>query len=121
MIANTAARVTSSDGNYKLGDSFNIVVNFTDARDNLVVSGTPTLTLETGQTDATVNMASVSGKAITFTYQVGAGHESSDLVYTATNALTAGTHIRDEAGNDANRTLPDIATFTEIMLLKLME
>ena len=119
VIANTAAGVTSSDGNYKLGDSFNIVVNFTDARDNLVVSGTPTLTLETGQTDATVNMASVSGKAITFTYQVGAGHESSDLVYTATNALTAGTHIRDEAGNDANRTLPDIATFTGNNAIKI--
>ena len=64
-------------------------------------------------------MASVSGKAITFTYQVGAGHESSDLVYTATNAFTAGTHIRDEAGNDANRTLPDIATFTNNNAIKV--
>src|SRR5678815_4014558 len=56
--------------------------------------------------DRTVNYSSGSGTStLTFNYTVQAGDTSSDLDYVATNSLTAGTSIRDAAGNNATLTL----------------
>jgi hypothetical protein len=73
--------VTSSSLNtsYKAGDLISIQVNFSD---NVSVSGTPRLTLETGVSDAVVNYSSGSGSSsLTFDYTVLAGHTSLDLDY----------------------------------------
>ena len=57
---------SSSDGAYKAGDVIALTVTFSEA---VTVTGTPTLTLETGSTDQIVNYASGSGSdTLTFNY-----------------------------------------------------
>src|SRR5205814_3166348 len=85
--APTVSGVSSStaDGSYKAGDPISVQVNFSE---NVTVTGTPQLTLETGATDEVVNYASGSGSStLTFTYTVQAGDTSADLDYVATTAL----------------------------------
>ena len=102
----TVSSVNSStaNGSYKVGDSISIQVNFSE---NVTVSGTPQLTLETGATDRAVNYASGSGTStLNFTYTVQSGDTSSDLDYTSTTALALnGGTIRDAALNNATLTL----------------
>ena len=106
VIDTTAPAVSSvnsstADGSYKAGATVSIQVNFSE---NVTVTGTPQLALNSG---TTVNYASGSGtSALTFTYTVGAGETSADLDYNATTSLTlnAGT-IRDAATNNATLTL----------------
>ena len=74
----------------------------------VVVTGTPTLTLENGSSDGVATYDSGSGtSALTFNYTVGANDASSDLDYVATNslALNGGT-IEDTSGNTAVLSLP---------------
>ncbi len=111
-VAPTVGSVTSTDGFYKATESVDVVVNFSE---NVSISGTPQLTLNTdnspGSADAAVDKSGLSGSAVTFAYTVGTEHYSSDLDYESTSALTAGTYIRDTAGNDATLTLPAVGTF----------
>lgn len=104
--APTVTSVTSTgDGNYKAGDSLSIQISFSE---NVSVTGTPQLTLETGTTDRVINYSSGSGSStLSFTYTVQAGDTSADLDYlsTAALALNGGT-IKDSAGNNAILTLP---------------
>ena len=96
---------TTSNGSYKAGDVISIQVNFSEA---VTVVGTPTLTLETGATDRSVNYSSGSGSStLTFNYTVQTGDINSDLDYVATTslALNSGT-IQDAAGNNATLSLP---------------
>ncbi|OFZ81886.1 MAG: hypothetical protein A2583_10685 [Bdellovibrionales bacterium RIFOXYD1_FULL_53_11] len=94
---------TKANGSYKLGEVIDITVTFSEA---VTVVGTPTITLETGASDQTVNYTSGSTTSVlTFQYTVQAGDTSSDLDYVATTSLTAGTTIKDAAGNDATLTL----------------
>jgi uncharacterized protein YjhX (UPF0386 family) len=98
VSSNTAA------GSYKAGDSIDVRVTFSAA---VNVIGTPTIELETGATDRTVNYASGTGTTtLVFTYTVQAGDTSADLDYKAISSLSAGTSIKDAAGNDATLTLP---------------
>ncbi|MFD1628881.1 Ig-like domain-containing protein [Pseudopedobacter beijingensis] len=106
--APTVTGVTSStaDGTYKAGNPISIQVNFSE---NVTVTGTPTLTLETGTTDRVVNYVSGSGTStLTFSYTVQAGDISADLDYVSATALAfnSGT-IKDAAGNSATLTLPN--------------
>ncbi len=102
----TVSNVTASTSNgiYKAGDTVTVQVNFSE---NVTVTGTPQLTLETGTTDRVVNYASGSGSStLVFTYTVQAGDTSADLDYLSTTALAlnSGT-IQDAAGNNATLTL----------------
>ncbi|RYZ57248.1 MAG: hypothetical protein EOP07_10440, partial [Proteobacteria bacterium] len=96
---------TLAAGAYKAGQVVPITVNFSE---NVTVTGTPTLVLETGATDRTVNYASGSGgTALLFNYTVIAGETSADLDAQSTTALAlAGGTIKDAAGNNATLTLP---------------
>jgi large repetitive protein len=99
--------VTSSAPNalYNEGTSIPIIVTFSE---NVTVTGTPQLSLETGITDRTVNYASGSGtNSLVFNYIVQSGDITADLDYTSTSAmdLNGGT-IRDNAGNSAIISLP---------------
>jgi hypothetical protein len=113
VIDNTAPTVTevtstTNAGSYKTGDAVSIQVVFSEA---VTVANTPTITLETGSTDRTVNYASGSGgTTLTFTYTVQAGDTSNDLDYTLTSSLvaTGGATIKDAAGNSATLTLPTV-------------
>ena len=80
---------------------------FRSFSENVTVTGTPQIELNTGTTDAVVNYASGSGgTTLTFNYTVSSGQNSSDLDYASTSALAlnSGT-IKDAAGNNATLTL----------------
>jgi len=109
FVDSTAPTITNlssptSNGTYKTGDTISIQANFSE---NVTVTGTPRLTLETGSTDRAIDYASGSGSGtLTFTYTVQAGDTSADLDYISTSALelNSGT-IKDAAGNNAVLTL----------------
>ena len=106
VTAPTVSNINSytANGSYKAGAVISIQVTFSE---NVTVTGTPRLTLETGSTDRTADYASGSGtNTLTFTYTVQAGDTSADLDYVATNslALNSGT-IKDAANNNATLTL----------------
>ncbi len=103
----TITGVSSSavDGGFKAGAVLPILVTFSES---VTVTGTPTLTLETGTVDQSVNYASGSTSAVlTFNYTVQSGDTASDLdvVSAAALALAGGT-IADIGGNAAVLTLP---------------
>ena len=98
---------TLADGSYNVGDVIPITVAFSEAVIVSTSSGTPTLALETGDTDRTASYVSGSGTdTLVFNYTVQSGDTSSDLSYTGSTALTlnSGT-IQDAAGNNATLTL----------------
>jgi len=103
--------ITSStgDGTFVANDSISIQVNFDE---DVTVTGTPTLTLETGSTDRTISYVSGSGSQnLTFTYTVQPGDESSDLNYKNTSALgDGGGTLQDQFGNSATLTLPSLGS-----------
>ncbi len=95
---------STADGTFKVGDVVAVTVVFNE---NMTVTGTPQITLETGDTDRTVDYTSGTGSTtLTFNYTVQAGDTSADLDYTGTSVLVlnSGT-IKDAAGNDATLTL----------------
>ena len=105
----TVVSSTKADGTYGTGTLIPITVTFSE---NVYVTGTPRITLETGATDAVVNYTSGSGtNTLTFNYTVGAGEASADLNYESTGALVlnSGT-IKDLSGNNANLALPALAS-----------
>ena len=81
-----------------------ITVTFSN---NVDVTGSPTLLLETGATDRVATYASGTGTStLTFNYTVQTGDVSADLDYVSTNSLSLnGGTIIGAAGN-ANLTLP---------------
>src|SRR6202011_3340774 len=104
--APTVTNVTSTkaDGAYPTGTSIPITVSFSE---NVTVTGTPTLALNSG---GTATYSSGSGTStLTFNYTIGAGENSADLDYSATNSLAlAGGTIKDAATNNATLTLPAV-------------
>ncbi|MSP18651.1 MAG: hypothetical protein EXR74_03670, partial [Bdellovibrionales bacterium] len=109
-ISATVASITSSNANgtFTSAEIVSVQVVFSEAVTVSTVSGTPTLTLETGSTDATASYASGSGTdTLSFTYTISHGEYSSDLDYVATSslALNGGT-IKDAATNNSTNTLP---------------
>ncbi|MBE9099294.1 hypothetical protein [Vacuolonema iberomarrocanum] len=107
--APTVANVTSplADGTYRVGDIIPITITFSEV---VTVTGTPTLTLETGATDAVASFVEGSGTdTLTFNFTVQAGEATDDLEYVAGNslALAGGATIVDAAGNAATLTLPN--------------
>ena len=107
--APTVSSVTSStsNGTYKIGDTVNVQVVFSEAVNVTTAGGTPQLTLETGTSDAAVSYTSGSGtNTLLFTYTVQNGNTSSDLDFASTTALALnGGAIKDLAGNTATLTL----------------
>lgn len=94
---------TTADGSYGPGSIITITVTFTEI---VTVTGTPQLTLETGATDAVINLTGGSGTdTLSFDYTVGANESASDLDYfdTLALALNGGT-IQDILGNNATLT-----------------
>ncbi len=106
-IASVESVTTSASARtYKAWNSISIMVNFSGS---VAVTGTPTLTLETGTTDRTASYKSGSGtKQLTFTYTVKSGDNSADLDYVNSTslALNGGTITDMANGSDADLTLP---------------
>ena len=111
VISNAVAPVVNqvnsftANGTYSVGSDIIISVAFSE---NVTVTGTPQLTLETGGIDRTINYNGTGSGSNTllFTYTVQSGDTSTDLDYLATNSLTAGTSILDAGGKSAILTLP---------------
>ena len=106
-LAPTVEEVSSlsSNGSFKVGDQIPLLIKFSE---NVNVTGTPKLTLETGSTDKEISFTSGSGTdSLIFSYTVATGENSNDLDYISQNALilNSGT-IKDPAGNNANLILP---------------
>lgn len=96
---------TTANGLYNTGASIPITLTFSE---NVRVTGTPQISLETGLTDRTVNYTSGSGtNNLVFNYTVQSGDSSADLDYISTGALNfSGGRIEDFAGNSAVISLP---------------
>ena len=99
-IAPTVASVksTSTNTTYGTGASINVTVNFSEAV-SLSSGGSMTVTLETGSTDRTVSITSISSAAsASGTYTVQDGDASTDLSVNSI-ALSSGASLSDAAGN----------------------
>lgn len=96
---------TTANGTYQAEGLIDITVTFND---NVTVTGTPQMTLETGTTDQKASYFSGSGSTtLTFRYTVQAGDNSPDLDYVSTDALLLnGGTIRDNSGNNSVLSLP---------------
>ena len=116
VTVNTSAPAVSSvsakSGLYGVDRIVSITVTFDE---DVVVSGIPTLTLETGgatNTIVTLTRADSNGVDLIFGYTVAAGHSSTDLNYVDINSLSAGTGTitaRDD-GSTVVLTLPATTT-----------
>lgn len=106
-IAPTISRVTSTttNGAYRMGQTLNVQTQFSEV---VYVTGTPTVTLETGANDGIATIVSGSGSAsLNFNYTIADGHNSNRLDYQSTTAFNLnGAVIQDLAGNTAVVTLP---------------
>ncbi len=94
---------------YKTGDSIDVNVTFDE---NVIVSGTPQITLTIGSASKTATYQSGTGsRTLLFTYTVQSGDNDSDGIALVANSLSlnSGT-IRDGASNDANLTHSGITT-----------
>ena len=95
-VAASGTGITNSNGDVSTGSVVTLTLSMTEAV--TVAGGTPTLTLNDGGT-ATYTGGS-GGTALTFSYTVAAGQNTSDLSVSAVNLN--GATIKDGAGNNAN-------------------
>jgi hypothetical protein len=106
-------------GNYIIGREISVNVSYSEA---VVVTGTPTLTLDAGTRDVVLNYVSGSGSStLLFNYVVAQGDLKNQLDIKATNSLgVTGAVITDRAGNAANNTLPAPGSATSLVGSKLL-
>lgn len=80
----TEVRAINEDGVYGLGGTIDIKVSFSD---DISVTGSPVLYMETGRPGAAAIVKSVHGNTITFTYTVGTNDNNARLDYVGTSAI----------------------------------
>ncbi|WP_233081720.1 Ig-like domain-containing protein [Rheinheimera soli] len=96
---------STNNGSYKADAVISIQITFNES---VLVTGTPTLLLETGDVDRTATYSGGSpGATLSFSYTVQAGDNSLDLDYVSSASLSPnGGTLKDAATNDAVLTLP---------------
>ena len=104
-VVASGAGITSGDGALNAGKVVTLTVNFSEA---VTVSwnggnnNAPTLALNDGGTATFSGASGTTGTALTFSYTVAAGQNTSDLTLAASNAFKLnGATIRDASGNNA--------------------
>ena len=120
----TTVRASSTAGKYTdddtptppdTSDVIDILINFTENIQVDTAGGTPTLELETGDTDYTAEYISTSSNTLLFQYVIDEGVLTSPLDYTGTSALGLnGGIITDLAGNNANLVLAASGTASSL-------
>ena len=101
---------TANNGPFKATDILNISILFNE---KIKVVGKPTLDLDTGRMGAqAVYNSGTDSETLEFKYTVSSGDNSADLTYTDATSLKvpAGVTLKDEAGNNAVLTLPNVGT-----------
>src|ERR1019366_6881150 len=97
---------TTANGSYKAATVIPITLNFSE---NVTVTGTPTLALNTAPAENATYSSGSGSSAIVFNYTVQAGDTAAALDYAATGSLSlAGGTINDTASNPATLTLPTV-------------
>jgi hypothetical protein len=99
----TAVSASPSTGDLDAGKTVTITLDFDKA---VTVKGKPTLTLSDGAKATYANGSGTS--ALTFTYTVAAGQNTTDLTVAAINVPT-GASIKDASGDTASIALPSSA------------
>jgi hypothetical protein len=110
----SSVSATTANGTYAKDGKVYVTVILSEA---VNVTGTPTLTLNTGNaTNGTANYVSGSGtNTLTFEYTVRSGDKVADLNYVSTNSLAlSGGTIKDAANNVATLTLPATGAGTSL-------
>jgi hypothetical protein len=102
---------------YKAGSIITIEVRFNE---NVIVTGQPSILLETGSTDGRALYTSGSGtQTLVFKYTVEQGHISPDLDIASSSSLTLqGGSIADSPGNTAVLDLPAPGSATSLSNIK---
>jgi len=96
VVTVTSVTYPVDDGTLMAGETVILTVNFSE---NVTVTGAPTLSLDSG---GTATFSGGSGtSALTFSYTVAGGQNTSDLAVTAFN-LPGIASVRDAAANDAD-------------------
>ncbi|NET50441.1 MAG: HYR domain-containing protein, partial [Merismopedia sp. SIO2A8] len=105
----------ATNGHYKAGVTITIEVEFSESVTVEPGSGTPTLALETGDTDQVATYVSGSGTDILkFQYTIQEGDDTSALDYASESALSLNGRIIQSGGEDAILTLPTVGTENSI-------
>jgi hypothetical protein len=99
---------TTTNGTYVVGDTVDITVTFSE---RVNVTGSPTITLETGPTDRTVfcHCSPTNTLTVSFAYKVQVGDRSTDLDYQGTTPIlfnSNGGIVAATGGASANLTFP---------------
>jgi hypothetical protein len=94
-VAASGSRITNGTGDLNVGHVVTLTVNLSEAV--TVTGGTPTLTLNDG--GAAIYTGGSGSNALTFSYTVAAGQNTSHLAVTAVNLNSA--TVTDAAGNAA--------------------
>ena len=100
------ASALNEDGYYKIGDEISITIKYNK---NVIVTGTPEITLRTGANDQVARYSSGSETIIlTFKYIVQKEDLTSRLEYVSSSALSLnGGSIKDLQGKEADIVLPE--------------
>ncbi|MBI1184788.1 PKD domain-containing protein, partial [bacterium] len=106
VVTNVTA--SNTNGTYIIGDTIHVETTFSQ---NVTVSGTPEIILETGSVDHRASYTSGSGSSkLVFDYIVKEGDVTTDLEYWSTTALRLmGGSIKNGV-TDADTTLPALGT-----------
>ncbi|MTI29043.1 gliding motility-associated C-terminal domain-containing protein [Fulvivirga kasyanovii] len=100
-VQNVSSALTN--GSYPIGTTITVEVTFDQ---NVTVTGTPRILLETGTTDRYATYGSGSGSnTLTFQYMVQAGDISDDLEYTSATALELNGGTINATADNATATL----------------
>ena len=98
---------------YTTSDNLSFTVNINE---NVIITGTPRLSLSIGSTTKYATYTSGSGtSALVFTYSVESGLNDSDGISVDSLELNGGT-IKDSTGNDMTLTLNSVADMTAILV-----
>lgn len=102
-----------SDGTYKIGDTLDFTVNFSE---NITLTGTSsTLGLDIGGNSVNAVYQSTTANSITYRYTVQTNDLDTDGISVGSLALNGDT-IRDSANNDATLTLNSVGPTTAVLV-----
>ena len=112
---NASGRYTDDDTNAANSDVIEILVNFDEAISIDTSAGTPTLLLETGDTDYSATYTYTNSNTAYFDYTIDDGILTSPLNYNSTSALALnGAVLTDIVGNSGVLTLPTLGTTDDL-------